>query len=71
MALKVDLRHFLDEEGNVLALTEQANTVFKFLFKIVLSVSPESVYENIEQPLIYVDLKCNSRADELSCCGHI
>lgn len=66
MALKVDLRHFLDEEGNVLELTEQAKTVFKFLTKIVLSVS-----ENIEQPLIDVDLKCNTRADGLSCRGSI
>ena len=55
MALKVDLRHFIDEEGIVLALTEQAKTVFKFLTKIVYSVS-----ENIEQPLIDVDLKCNT-----------
>ncbi|WP_114325927.1 hypothetical protein [Candidatus Colwellia aromaticivorans] len=66
MALKADLRHFLDEEGNVLELTEQAKTVFKFLTKIVSSVS-----ENIEQPLIDVDLKCNSRADELSCVGSV
>ncbi len=66
MTLKVDLRHFLDEEGNALALTEQANTVFKFLIKIVSSVS-----QNIEQPLIDVDLKCNTRADELSCQGSI
>jgi hypothetical protein len=66
MALKVDLRHFLDEEGGVLALTEQAKTVFKFITKIVSSVS-----DNIEQPLINVDLKCNTRADELSCEGSI
>ncbi len=66
MTLKADLRHFLDEEGNVLELTEQAKTVFKFLIKIVSSVS-----DNIEQPLLYVDLKCNSRADELSCIGCI
>lgn len=66
MALKADLRDFLDEEGNVLALTEQAKTVFNFLTKIVSSVS-----ENIEQPLLDVDLKCNSRADVLSCGGGI
>ena len=66
MALKVDLRHFLDEEGKVLELTEQAKTVFKFLTKIVSSVS-----ENIEQPPIDLDLKCNTRADELSCDGGI
>ncbi|OUS26238.1 hypothetical protein A9Q98_11000 [Thalassotalea sp. 42_200_T64] len=66
MALKANLRHFLDEEGNVLELTEQAKTVFKFLSKIVSSVS-----ENIEQPLIDVDLKCNTRADELTCGGSI
>lgn len=66
MVLKADLRHFLDEEGNVLDLTEQANTVFKFITKIVSSVS-----ENIEQPLIDVDLKCNTRARHLSCLGGI
>ena len=44
MALKADLKQFLDENGNELALTEQAKTVFKFLTKIVLSVS-----ENIEK----------------------
>lgn len=81
MALKVDLRHFLDEEGSVLELTEQAKTVFTFLTKIVSSVSEKSVSEksdsqeqllqNIAQPFIDVDLKCNTRADELSCCGHI
>lgn len=66
MALKADLRHFLDEEGNELELTEQAKTVFKFLTKIVSSVS-----QNIEQPLIDVDLKCNTRAHGLSCKGSI
>lgn len=66
MALKVDLRHFLDEVGNELELTEQAKMVFKFLTNIISSVS-----ENIEQPLIEVDLNCNSRADELSCRGEI
>lgn len=66
MALKVDLKQFLDEKGEVLALTEQAKTVFNFLTKIVLSVS-----ENIEQPLIDVDLNCNTRGTELSCEGSI
>ncbi len=66
MALKVDFRQFLDDEGNVLALTEQAKTVFEFLIKIMSSVS-----ENIEQPLIDVDLNCNTRADGLSCEGSI
>ncbi|NQY89322.1 MAG: hypothetical protein HRT51_16550 [Colwellia sp.] len=66
MALKADLSHFLDEEGNELELTEQAKAVFKFLTKIVSSVS-----ENIEQPLIDVDLKCNTRAEGLSCEGDI
>jgi len=37
MALKVDFRRFLDEEGKVLTLTKQAKTVFEFLAKIVLS----------------------------------
>lgn len=66
MALKVDLKQFLDDKGKVLELTEQANTVFKFLTTIVLSVS-----ENIEQPLIDIDLRCNTRAAELSCEGDI
>ena len=66
MVLKADVRHFLDEEGNVLELTEQAKTVFKFISKIVLSVS-----QNIEQTLIDVDLKCNTRGVELSCEGGI
>jgi hypothetical protein len=66
MVLKVDLQQFLDDEGNELELTDQAKTVFQFLTKIVSSVS-----ETIEQKLIYVDLKCNSRADELFCTGDI
>ncbi|WP_019028224.1 hypothetical protein [Colwellia piezophila] len=81
MALKVDLRQFLDDKGNELALTEQAKKVFNFVTKIVLSVSQQSLAQeifshtgfsdNIEQPLIDVDLKCNTRGDELCCCGHI
>ncbi len=66
MALKVDFSLFLDERGDVTDLTKQAKTVFKFLSKIVSSVSG-----NIEQPLINVDLKCNTRADALSCNGCI
>lgn len=66
MGLKVDFKQFLDEKGEVLALTEQAKRVFKFLTKIVLSVS-----ENIEQPLIEIDLRCNTRGTELSCEGSI
>ena len=66
MILKVDFKQFLDEKGDLLVLTEQATRVFTFLSKIVLSVS-----ENIEQPLIEVDLNCNSRGTELSCDGSI
>ena len=66
MALKADLKQFLDEKGNELELTEQAKTVFKFLTKIVLSVS-----ENIEKPRIDVDLRCNTRASALTCEGDI
>ncbi|PKG80939.1 hypothetical protein CXF85_22430 [Colwellia sp. 75C3] len=66
MALKADLKQFLDEEGNELELTAQAKTVFNFLIKIVLSVS-----ENIEKPRVDVDLKCNTRAAALSCEGDI
>jgi len=66
MALNADLRHFLDEEGNVEELTDQAKTIFKFLTKIVSSVS-----RNIEQPLIDVDLKCSTRGHEISCQGSI
>lgn len=66
MILKVDFKQFLDEKGDLLALTKQAKRVFKFLAKIVLSVS-----ENIEQPLIEVDLDCNTRGTELSCEGSI
>ncbi len=76
MTLKADLRSFLDDEGNELALTEQAKTVFKFLTKIVTSVSQVNYSEQSfspinEQPLIDVDLKCNTRADRLSCTGNI
>lgn len=76
MALKVDFKHFLDEEGNRLELTEQANTVFKFVCKIVSSVSQESVSQDsvsniIEPASIDVELKCNTRAEVLSCGGHI
>jgi hypothetical protein len=66
MVLKVDLRQFLDDEGKKVSLTEQAVMVFNFLIKIVLSVS-----NNIEQRLIYIDLECNTRAEQLSCEGSI
>jgi hypothetical protein len=66
MALKVDLRQFLDDEGNASELTEQAKKVFNFLTKIVSSVS-----KNIEHPGIYVDVKCDTRAEELHCDGGI
>ncbi|NQZ23670.1 MAG: hypothetical protein HRT53_16675 [Colwellia sp.] len=66
MALKADLRHFLDEEGNEIELTDQAKAIFRFLVKIVSAVS-----ENIDQPLIYVDLQCRTRADDVSCRGSI
>ncbi len=66
MTLKVDLRDFLDDEGNELELTEQARLVFNFLTKIVSSAS-----EYIEQPLINVDLECNTRAEGLFCEGSI
>jgi len=66
MALKVNLQHFLDEEGNVVELTEQAERVFLFLTKIVSAVS-----QHIEQPKVDVDLLCNARADDVSCRGNI
>ena len=70
MALKADLRHFLDEEGGILELTEQAKIVFKFLSKIVLSVS-EDIEQLVFDPVIDVDLKCNTRAGGLFCEGNI
>jgi large-conductance mechanosensitive channel len=66
MPLAADFRHFIDEAGNVLELTDQAKVVFVFLSKIVLALS-----ENIEQPLVHVNLKCNTRAKQLSCTGQI
>jgi hypothetical protein len=66
MTLKADINHFLDEDGNVLALTEQAKTILQFLSKIVSATS-----QHIEQPLIHLDLKCNTRARGLSCKGNI
>lgn len=66
MALKVDLKQFLDENGNELALTAQAKTVFNFISKIVLAVT-----EQIAQPLVEIDLKCATRAENLNCEGSI
>jgi hypothetical protein len=66
MTLKVDFRIFIDDKGNVTNLTDQANTVFKFLAKIVLSVSAD-----ISTPIINVDLQCNTRSNELLCDGSI
>jgi len=71
MTLKVDLRQFLDEKGNLLLLTEQASTVFKFLSEIVLSVSQESGVHTIEQPFNSVNLRCSTRGFALSCLGDI
>ncbi|WP_241238855.1 hypothetical protein [Colwellia sp. Arc7-635] len=64
MTLKVNLEQFLDEKGAVSELTDQAKKVFKFLTEIVLTVSPDT-----EQPVVFVDLKCNSRAVGLTCQG--
>jgi hypothetical protein len=66
MTLKANFKNFIDEDGNELDLTEQAKTIFKFLTTIVSTVS-----ENINQPLIDVDLSCSSRAAKLSCDGCI
>ena len=66
MALKVDFKQFLDENGSELPLTAQAETVFNFISKIVLAVTKQ-----IEQPLIEVDLKCATRAENLNCEGSI
>jgi hypothetical protein len=66
MALKVDFSIFLNEKGDVTNLTDQANTVFAFLSKIVSSVSAD-----ISKSIINVDLKCNTRSDALSCDGSI
>lgn len=66
MALTANLKHFLDEEGKVLDLTDQAYTVFKFLTEIVSSVSAHT-----EQSLIDVNLQCSRRADALACEGNI
>lgn len=66
MALKADFSHFLNENGKVHSLTEQASTVFSFLKKIVSAVTFE-----IEQPIIEVDLQCGTRASGLNCTGSI
>lgn len=66
MTLKVNLEQFLDEKGAVSELTDQAKKVFKFLTEIVLTVSTDT-----EQPVVFVDLKCNSRAVGLTCQGSI
>jgi hypothetical protein len=71
MILKVDFNQFLDNKGDKVELTEQANTVFNFLSKIVLAVSQETVSQDIDQPLIDVALKCKTRGNALSCAGNI
>ncbi|MCP4991030.1 MAG: hypothetical protein GY928_34770 [Colwellia sp.] len=71
MALHVDLRDFLDDEGKIVTLTQQAQTIFKFITKIILTVSKECSPIKNEQAAIDVDLKCNTRANSISCTGHI
>ena len=82
MALIVDLRDFLDEQGQVVELTEQADRVFTFLSQIVLAVTKRglnsvdnhtnSQMTNLNnQKCIEVDLSCNTRAPQLSCDGKI
>ena len=70
MALNVDLRDFLDEQGNVVELTELAERVFTFVIKIVSAISASSAthgtHSNVE-----VNLQCNTRAPQLSCDGRI
>jgi hypothetical protein len=66
MSLEVNFARFLDEDGNVLALTDQASTVFRFITKIVSSAS-----RKIEEPMICIDLQCNTRAVGLACTGYI
>jgi hypothetical protein len=71
MVLKTNLRHFLDEEGKLLALTEQAKKVFKFLSKIVSSVSEYREQPIVDIDLVAVNLKCNTRAEQINCQGDI
>jgi hypothetical protein len=66
MSLEVDFSRFLSVDGNVLELTEQASTVFRFLTMIISSAS-----QNIEEPIICIDLQCNTRAIGLACSGYI
>ncbi|MBA6328302.1 hypothetical protein H4J46_10185 [Colwellia sp. MB02u-6] len=71
MVLKTDLRHFLDEEGKLLTLTEQAKTVFEFLSKIVSSISECIAQPIVDIDLVAVNLKCNTRAEQINCQGDI
>ncbi|WP_286262190.1 hypothetical protein [Thalassotalea atypica] len=82
MALIVDLRDFLDEQGHVVELTEQAGRVFTFLTQIVLAVTKRKINSADNhingqmthldnQKCIKVDLNCNTRALQLSCDGKI
>jgi len=66
MALKVDLKQFLDANGNEIALTDQAKAVFNFITYIVFSVT-----QHIEQLNVEVDLKCSTRAKTIDCEGNI
>lgn len=68
MALNVDLRTFLDEQGHVVELTEQAEMVFLFLVSIISAVSKKHL--DVDE-LMPVDLACNTRAHHLSCSGNI
>ena len=66
MPLKVDLRDFLNEEGEPLELTEQAKTVFNFVIHIVSAVSSTVGLDSKA-----IDLKCNSRSNQVLCTGSI
>lgn len=79
MPLHVNLSIFLDEKGNPVELTEQAEKVFIFLTQIISAVS-QSVSKQVEHKqaehepkhqTISVDVTCNTRADNLTCDGGI
>lgn len=66
MTLISDLTHFLEPNGDVAKLPDEAQKLFEFLSAIVGEVS-----HDIEEPIIETELNCRKYSDPSYCSGQI
>lgn len=66
MALVTNIRHFIDENGEVPALTPEAHALLNFLAAII-----EAATLDYGRPLTFADTKCRAVLDGKPCPGEI